>query len=1061
MPDSDSKHNTEPEPESKRPVDSKPKNLTDSDVNRPSVVSRVLNVFPPWVGDNLRSRRQTKTLIRCWVSTFASLVVILPTRSLIALGNVAFFCLLGSLMMPPNMPIQMFFYVISLIILGQLLGWALGAAAMKAAIAARSVVLLRSSYEIAQQTAATAANPDAAFRLEIFQGVFLDPRSSAVFGVMFGVFSFLFALGRAYRPRLILFFTFAQIFLDIFCTFGPLFPNTQYTILSSLLISMGVYMAIGLVTCVFIFPETMAHSYLALVTKALGDLKRYGELYGTVLELSPEEIADDSGGIVGQCVRQRLGLILTMQALKQKSALIDAEFSYGRWNGSDAKDLEEPFRIVVTRMGNFFTFPMLLSRNVQSISRATTNTGENDGDTTVLDLRNLDGIDGDTELIRQLNSRRDAAEAENNVRMSDIIPLLSKSTANLRMACLDALQAAQELMEQINSTRWKRSRQVLAEKEATLDTALERLRASSEAYKAKDRFAIIEPFLPLLRSADEDHQLRKALPLRPLVIASSFAAQLVVSIDALIDLFGLIQKTTHKRQRARLWAPSGLRAVGNFILHREKGSTMEAALGENPLPEEEEEEEQEEKPFKRDPDSRPPTNIIQKCMNGLHDVYKWTKSPQAMFGMKYAIVSVLLWLPAVLRSSANFYYVEKGVWGLIMAQTAMNVYAADSFYSIVTRSIGTFLGLVVGLLVWYIGNGNGNGNPYGVAAAYGVLVIPAMFVRINAPPALLQPVIMFNATLALIVGYSWIDANLNVVGNPGIGWPIAWKRFVLVMIGVTCAFIMSSLPPISSRKAVRLKNAKFISELSSLYSSLMSIWIAEEEADSRNDDERPEQSREIEADGKSVRPSISATVRPGWATPIRTRMLALEEQLQALQVQTATAKFEGNIRGAWPAEEYHKLLEQEGTMLSALKQLFSALQHLDPVWRASLNRRTMVLNPNFITDVMSTFALVSQSLRNGEPIHQILPTSLLDRLLYHHTHDAVALREYAVTENVSYFERASSLEFIFFSTGITAVSQVIRSLDEMHQITRRLCGEVPFRGFSVWKNDYDRAFRSV
>ena len=32
---------------------------------------------------------------------------------------------------------------------------------------------------------------------------------------------------------------------------------------------------------------------------------------------------------------------------------------------------------------------------------------------------------------------------------------------------------------------------------------------------------------------------------------------------------------------------------------------------------------------------------------------------------------------------------------------------------------------------------------------------------------------------------------------------------------------------------------------------------------------------------------------------------------------------------------------------------------------------------------MTTFALVSQSLRTAEPLHQILPTSLLDRLLHH------------------------------------------------------------------------------
>jgi hypothetical protein len=33
------------------------------------------------------------------------------------------------------------------------------------------------------------------------------------------------------------------------------------------------------------------------------------------------------------------------------------------------------------------------------------------------------------------------------------------------------------------------------------------------------------------------------------------------------------------------------------------------------------------------------------------------------------------------------------------------------------------------------------------------------------------------------MGYSWVDGNLLIVGNPGIGWSIAWRRWVTVIIG--------------------------------------------------------------------------------------------------------------------------------------------------------------------------------------------------------------------------------------------------------------------------------------
>lgn len=34
------------------------------------------------------------------------------------------------------------------------------------------------------------------------------------------------------------------------------------------------------------------------------------------------------------------------------------------------------------------------------------------------------------------------------------------------------------------------------------------------------------------------------------------------------------------------------------------------------------------------------------------------------------------------------------------------------------------------------------------------------------------------------VGYSWSNAHLPTLGNPGIGYALAWKRALLVIIGV-------------------------------------------------------------------------------------------------------------------------------------------------------------------------------------------------------------------------------------------------------------------------------------
>ncbi len=112
-----------------------------------------------------------------------------------------------------------------------------------------------------------------------------------------------------------------------------------------------------------------------------------------------------------------------------------------------------------------------------------------------------------------------------------------------------------------------------------------------------------------------------------------------------------------------------------------------------------------------------------------------------------------------------------------MAQTILTVYAGDQIFKLVASGIfvprsylrcnsfvirigGTLLGLIMAILIWYIGrhadlicrvlcyspsdpgNGGGNGNPYGLAASYAVLIAPVLFVRLFAPPQFLPGVIL-------------------------------------------------------------------------------------------------------------------------------------------------------------------------------------------------------------------------------------------------------------------------------------------------------------------------------
>jgi len=77
-----------------------------------------------------------------------------------------------------------------------------------------------------------------------------------------------------------------------------------------------------------------------------------------------------------------------------------------------------------------------------------------------------------------------------------------------------------------------------------------------------------------------------------------------------------------------------------------------------------------------------------------------------------------------------------------MAQTTLNIYAADQIYNLITRFLGTFAGLVIGLVAWYMGSGHGTGNPYGAAAATGAVMVPVVFIRLFAPVQYMPGVIL-------------------------------------------------------------------------------------------------------------------------------------------------------------------------------------------------------------------------------------------------------------------------------------------------------------------------------
>ena len=163
--------------------------------------------------------------------------------------------------------------------------------------------------------------------------------------------------------------------------------------------------------------------------------------------------------------------------------------------------------------------------------------------------------------------------------------MLRESTAALRSACIDALGAGISMIDYVNQHRWTRASVSLSQEEEKLDLAIDNIRRESEAFKNVHRNAINEPFIAILQSKGQlSSTIPTRLPIRSLIIISVFASHLIVAADGIVDLLETLRTTSKKRQRNRLWAPKGLRALGKWVVRRDKEEFTEGVLGEGVRP---------------------------------------------------------------------------------------------------------------------------------------------------------------------------------------------------------------------------------------------------------------------------------------------------------------------------------------------------------------------------------------------------------------------------------------------------------------------------------------------
>ncbi|KAH8109100.1 hypothetical protein DFH11DRAFT_1629750 [Phellopilus nigrolimitatus] len=600
-----------------------------------------------------------------------------------------------------------------------------------------------------------------------------------------------------------------------------------------------------------------------------------------------------------------------------------------------------------------------------------------------------------------------------------IMELLGESTGDLVACCADTLDHVVDWLGRMNKDRfWKlygRKRGKSWEEAARGDQdAMMRLRRVLDDFLVRKRHLV----LALYRSAvDPIHGGPPENQPPHLFLFQCYLYQyhLMSFSEHLWQFLNEMIRLEKTRHRSRFWLPVlPLRKIFIWSNWEPVDESLQHTQDEDPnIIQGIDPESQQllDTPTRRNPDALPPANAFEAVGIVFYHAFSALGHGNAVFGFKAGVLSIILSLPVYIQSSSEFSYVNRSVWALIYGQLTISRFRGDTAFGWSSRVLATFLGGLAGTVMWYMSTGLGKGNAIGLAAVTAVCFPVFYFIRFNyaAQPMTLT---IFIMTVGLVLGYSWQDTHDPTLSNAGRGVSVAWKRFVLVTIGVAVAFILSFLPPTTTiRRYLRMSCATTAEQLGQLYCDIVS----------------------------------SATSPDGPHREIITKdLIALRMKLRRSIALKQNVAYEFSLRGKWPEARYNTVNEIQMEIAYLLSHLKSVTEHLELSWARAFLKRTRFLEPEFQGDVLGVISMISFALRTGKPLPQVTPCPLLDRFatnfyglnVFHQDDEA----DYGLPRTLT-VETLENEQYLYFSVGVATAFGIITRLDRLMIATKELVGE--------------------
>ncbi|RAK90480.1 hypothetical protein BO79DRAFT_262141 [Aspergillus costaricaensis CBS 115574] len=962
------------------------------------VAERARWSLPAWLDHfNLRD---LKVLFRCWTAAWVATLLIFIGPALQSIGIATFFGALVLYIVPPAGILFVYLLASLTLLAGMCLGWAWGLLTMKAALAARPSSQTQARLQQLQQAVVTQASQSGQSATTVTQqlihdGFMLDARVTVVFYVMACAFIYAMSRLRVANNKFALAQVFSIIVTDLFLLFGPTLPSFT-ALLPTVLIEPGaIGIGLGTACCLLFFPQSTSY---AVLTK-MEQLLRLGQvpLKCTEERLSGEELS------LQQLADTKSKGIGALKALDPLLAFLPLDLSRGHWGADDLKSLQRALRQTLVASLSLLNFHIARIHDEENKAKL----AQHDVAQSNNDWREKKNQAIGHHQIQQSNDLIHAfQDAEETAIRARTLEALKHSTQPLLQAMSHAIDISIETINIVNNRRWVRapSQAQMVQQTTRVRDALETLRRIRTSSITATTEALINSHAEIFDDQGDfkTGDVGGVHVLRGIIIGMVIEERILTMAEATQNLIEHILWLLENRPKPRLWVPSRLQYALTWVGTGSVPTPMSAAAG-NTATDPEALEERTREADRRlrisrgygTPQRTPTTRII-------ISIYQWLFNPAGMYALRMVVVTIATSIPSSLPNTAGFFYRQKGIWGVITAQTTLLVYMSDFTLSLVSRLVGTIVGGVLGMVAWYIGSGHGPGNAYGLGAITAAMTIILMWWRIFLPPTLAMAAIMSGATFVLVVGFSYDDGHIQQYGLPGRGYEAFWKRLVTVLLGFVAATVVQLFPrPPSATRHICQTMSNAVRTISDHYALVLSHWA-------RTDPDHP-----------------IATVAEKLTLEMAETLLSLKAPIGLLRFEMSFGPFN------------RKTLSRTQSLLEDMNQALGRLLVLSTTLPLNLQERLMervgFMHDYTVGDVMAVLGVIEQALKAGAALPERLPTPLVKRCYetWSQQHRTAELSKTLVRDE----------SYRRYCVAISSYLKFLASIDELVLVLKAALGE--------------------